>query len=135
MSTANTTGAEHRHIGRRWKELHASPYNTYRKRQIPESSGEWLLYGNTRERKGRLGIDESRGVRHVLKKQVGLSLIGWRVVYFCAFSCGISCFSILLHPSLCPFKKEAGSDRLKSKPPSWIIPEYAKKAMGVDEAH
>ena len=75
------------------------------------------------------------GIRHVLKKQVGLSLIGWRVVYFCAFSCVISCYSILLYPSLCPFKKEAGSDRLKSKPPSWIIPESAKKEMGVDEAH
>ena len=37
--------------------------------------------------------------------------------------------------SLCPFKKEAGADRLKSKKTSWIIPESAKKAMGVDEAH
>ena len=39
-----------------------------RKRRIPDSSGEWLLYGNTRERKRRLGIDESRGDKACFEK-------------------------------------------------------------------
>ena len=132
MSTANTTGAGHRHIGR--VACQSIQHILVRDGFQPHLASGCCTAIPGKEREDWESMKVG-GIRHVLKKQVGLSLTGWRVVYICAFLCGISCFPILLHPSLCPFKREAGADRLKSKKTSWIIPESAKKTMGVDEAH